>query len=74
MPGKTNRKHRRNKAYCERYKIEGREAINKMIKAERHSAAHPNDKQKAAGKIDYTRRKPLGNWEAFVQNLHKIHK
>ena len=74
MSGKTNRKHRRNKEYCETYKKSGRESINKMIKAERHSAAHPNDKQNAAGKIDYTRRKPLSNWERFVQRLYNFHK
>lgn len=73
MSGKSNRKHRRNKEYCEHYKKSGQESINKLLKAERHSAEHPNDKP-AKGKVDYTRKKPLSNWEAFVQRLHNFHK
>jgi hypothetical protein len=61
MAGKTNRKHRRNKEYCDRYKIENRQSINKLIKAKRHSAEHPNDKQKAAEVPNYARKKPQKN-------------
>ena len=34
--GKTNRKHGRNKAFCERYSREGRREKNKARKAIRH--------------------------------------
>lgn len=33
--GKKNRKHGRNKKFCERYRAEGREAKNKALNIER---------------------------------------
>lgn len=35
--GKKNRKHGRNKKFCERYRLEGRREKNKARKAIRHA-------------------------------------
>ena len=65
MAGKTNRKHKRNDAFCKKYKLECREAKNKDHKLTRHLLAHPNDKQAETGQPpkSYTRKKPLDAFE-----------
>jgi hypothetical protein len=45
--GKKNRKHGRNKKWCERYRAENRRAKNKAKRLARHLKHHPNDRQAA---------------------------
>lgn len=62
MPGKTNRKHGRNKADCETYKKTGRQDFNKELKLVRHRKEHPTD-VKSSSPVNYTRKKPLDVYE-----------
>ena len=41
--GKKNRKHGRNRKFCERYRAENRRERNKRKKQIRHLKKHPND-------------------------------
>lgn len=41
--GKKNRKHGRNKLFCERYRREGRREKNKAIRLRKHLRRHPRD-------------------------------
>jgi hypothetical protein len=43
--GKKNRKWANNKEYCERYRREGRQEINRERRILRHLKKYPNDKQ-----------------------------
>ncbi len=43
--GGKNRKYGRNKRFCDRYKIEGRETKNRARKMSRHLKKYPDDKQ-----------------------------
>ena len=43
--GKKNRKHGRNKKFCERYLKEGRRETNKVRKLVRHTKKFPNDQE-----------------------------
>jgi hypothetical protein len=43
--GKKNRKWGSNKAYCLRYKNEGRQEKNRARRIKRHLKRHPNDLQ-----------------------------
>ncbi len=41
------RKIGRDKKHCQRYRLEGREAINRRRKVKKHLNSHPNDVQNA---------------------------
>lgn len=43
--GKKNRKWGRNKAFCERYRREGRQELNRIRRIKRHLRKYPNDLQ-----------------------------
>lgn len=70
MSGKTNRKHRRNKDFCEKYARAGTREFNKELALARHKKNHPNDQPSAEGRVNYTRKKPLSYWET-QQEKHK---
>lgn len=42
--GKKNRKHSRNKKWCERYFLRGQREKNKKVRVKKHLQKHPNDK------------------------------
>lgn len=41
--GKKNRKHGRNKRWCELYRQRGQRELNKARRQARHAKRHPND-------------------------------
>lgn len=41
--GKKNRKHGRNKKWCEAYRLRGQREKNKAKRLAKHRKAHPND-------------------------------
>jgi hypothetical protein len=43
--GKKNRKWGNNKAYCQRYRAEGKQEKNRARRINRHLKRHPNDLQ-----------------------------
>ena len=74
MAGKTNRKHRRNKEWCELYEKKGTREFNKELKLARHRAKHPEDSGQK-GPVNYKRKKPLDYFErAFLHGENKFHK
>ncbi len=66
MSGKANRKHRRNKEFCEAYKKTGQRELNKALKLERHQKKHPADIL-YSGTVKYTRKAPPDVFEKIFQ-------
>ena len=70
--GKKNRKHRRNKEWCQKYEQSGRRETNKAINIARHRAEHPADTAQKRPP-NYTRKKPLDVYEKlFSKNTWQI--